>query len=62
MRKCLDVPAPVKTEVIETIHRHPWFDGKIKAEVKLRRKKRKESGIKIQLSITIWHSTTREDM
>ena len=61
IRKCLDVHAPVKTKVVKTIHSHPWYDDMIKAELKLRKQK-KESGIRIQQSITTWHSTTREDM
>ena len=39
IRKCLDAHAPVKTKIVKTIHRHPWFDDKIRAEVKLRRQK-----------------------
>ena len=39
IRKCLDAHAPVKTKVVKTIHRHLWFDDKIRAEVKLRRQK-----------------------
>ena len=39
IRKCLYAHAPVKTKVVKTIHRHPWFDDKIRAEVKLRRQK-----------------------
>ena len=61
IRKCLDAHAPVKTKGVKTIHRHPWFHNKIKTEVNLG-DKRKESGIRIQLSITTWYSTTREEM
>ena len=39
IRKCLDAQAPVKTKVAKTIHKHPWFDDKIRAEFKLRRQK-----------------------
>ena len=31
IRKCLDGHAPVKTKVVKTIHRHPWYNDKIKA-------------------------------
>ena len=61
IRKCLDAHAPVKTKVVKTIHRHPWFDDRIEQRLNLG-DKRKEGGIRIQLSITTWHSTTREDM
>ena len=39
IRKCLDPHALIKTKVVKTIHRHPWFNDKIRAEVKLRRQK-----------------------
>ena len=39
IRECLDAHAVVKTKVAKTIHRHPWFNDKIRAEVKLRRQK-----------------------
>ena len=26
IRKCLDAHAPVKTKVVKTIHRYPWFN------------------------------------
>ena len=42
IRKCLDTHAPVKTKVVKTIHRHLWFDNKIKSEVKLRETKGKK--------------------
>ena len=42
IRKCLDAYAPVKTKVVKTIHRHPWFNDKIRAEVKLRETKGKK--------------------
>ena len=32
-------PCSAKTKVVKTIHRHPWFDDKIRAEVKLGRQK-----------------------
>ena len=42
IRKCLDAHAPVNTKVVKTIHRHPWLNSKIKAEVKLRRQKERK--------------------
>ena len=39
IRKCLDAHALVKIKIVKTIHRHPWFNDKIRAEVKLRRQK-----------------------
>ena len=33
IRKYLDAHAPVKTKVVKTIQRHPWFNDKIRAEV-----------------------------
>ena len=41
IRKCLDAQALIKMKVVKTTHRHPWYDGKIKAEVKLRETKGK---------------------
>ena len=51
IKKCLDAHAPVKTKVVKTIHRHPWYDDKIKAEVKYRRQKERKWK-RIQQSIT----------
>ena len=38
----LDIHAPVKTKVVKTIHRHPWSNDKIRAEVKLKETKGKK--------------------
>ena len=39
IRKCLHAQVLIKMKVMKTTYRHPWYDGKIKAEVKLRRQK-----------------------
>ena len=41
IRKCLDAQALIKTKVMKTTHRYPWYNDMIKAEVKLRETKGK---------------------
>ena len=61
IRKCLDIQAPINLKVMKTTYRHPWYDDKIKTEVKPRRQKER-NGIRTQQSITTWPSMAREDM
>ena len=39
IRKCLDAQALIKVKAMRITYRHPWYNDKIKAEVKLRRQK-----------------------
>ena len=60
LKGVLDKHAPEKTKIVKITHQNPWFNDKIKEEIRVRRKK--EHGTRIQLSTTFRPSTTKGGM